>query len=98
PLAAVVAVLEAGHGVAPVAAAELGGEDRALRVVEQQEVDLVRELVLDDAPREAAGVEERRVEVDLAGLGVRAADRRDVNRDRAGEDAPVEARGAERGA
>src|SRR6266404_2984775 len=61
PLAAELRVREA-HDRPPGAAVEHYLQASTIGVVEQQKVDLVRELVLDYAPRERAGVEQVGVE------------------------------------
>jgi hypothetical protein len=65
-------------------------------IVEQSETDLVRVLVLHDSPRERPGVEQPRVEGDLARNGLVGGIRADVDRDRPRDDAPVERAGGER--
>jgi hypothetical protein len=67
-------------------------------IVEDEEVDLVRVLVLDDAPGEAAGVDERRIQPDVAGCGVGVLGVADVDGDAAAYDPPVEGARVERGA
>src|SRR6266567_4080982 len=79
-LATVIRVLQAGHGPAPGLGAEQGLQLRPSGVVQQQEVDLVAELMLDNAPRELPGVQKARVEPDLS-EGRRGIDARcDVDR------------------
>jgi hypothetical protein len=55
------------HGVVPGLTSEGLLERRSLRVVEQEEVDLVGVLMLDEGPRELARVEQAGVEPDLPG-------------------------------
>src|SRR6476469_9195669 len=88
-------MLQSGDGVAPVLAAEQLQELGALAVVEEEEVDLVAQLVLDDAPGEAARIEQRGVKIDLAVGGIGIPVVANVDRDRARDQAPVEARGLE---
>jgi len=66
----------------------------AHRIAQHQEVDLVSVLVLNDAPGEAAGVQEASVEPDLACDSVRGDPLADVDHDPAGHEIPVEAAGA----
>ncbi|HEY8630023.1 MAG TPA: DMT family transporter [Gaiellaceae bacterium] len=66
PLAAVLVVRQARHAVAPVATAESLQEQRALRIVEQQVVNLVGVFVLHDAPGELTCSQQIGVEPDLA--------------------------------
>jgi hypothetical protein len=61
-------VPEPGDSVAPVPAAEETVELRPRHVVEEEEVDLVRVLVLHRPPGEAAGLEQVGVEPDLAAV------------------------------
>ena len=58
-------MLQPRDGVAPVLAAEQLQELGALAVVEEEKVDLVAQLVLDDTPREAARIEQRKPQVAL---------------------------------
>src|SRR5438067_3910414 len=70
PLATVCGVRQRARvAVAPRLSAEESEQARTVGVIEQQEVDLVGVLVLHDAPGEGAGVEEIRVQPDLAGSG-----------------------------
>src|SRR6478672_383148 len=90
-------MLQSGDGVAPVLAAEQLQKLSALAVVEEEEVDLVAQLVLDDAPGEAARIEQRGVEIDLAVRRIGIPVVTDVDRDRARDQGPFEARGLECG-
>src|SRR5439155_8140019 len=95
-LAAVLVVAENGAvRVAPGTGAERVGETRSGGVVEEREVDLVCVLVLDDAPRKGAGVEEAGVEEDLTRGSRLRGEAADVDRDLAGDEAPVERTGGE---
>ena len=70
-----------GDRAPPGGCLELRLELGAHRVGQQAEVDLVGVLVLDDAPGEAAGVEEAGVEPDLARHGMRRDAAADVHDD-----------------
>src|SRR5205823_5000667 len=75
---------------APNRCVEQSFELGALRVVQEQEVDLVRKLMLDDAPRETTGVEQVAVQPNISRRRVRVDAASDVNRDALGEELPVE--------
>src|SRR5207248_11335767 len=97
PLATVCGVRQRARvAVAPRLSAEESEQARTVGVIEQQEVDLVGVLVLHDAPGEGAGVEEIRVQPDLAGSGGRRRPALDVDRDLRRDDAPVECARCER--
>jgi hypothetical protein len=80
-LAAILVVRQSGHAVAPIAPSERAQQQIALGVVEEQEIDLMRVLVLHDAPGELTGVQQIGVEPDLAWQGARRFAVNDVNRD-----------------
>jgi hypothetical protein len=62
-------VRKAGNAAAPIGAAELPEQACAQLVVEEEEVDLMRVLVLDDAHRERAGIQQVGVEPDAPRCG-----------------------------
>jgi hypothetical protein len=81
---------------APVASAQRSEQGRAVGLVEEEEVDLVRVLVLHDAPREAPRIEEIGVEPDLIRDRLRVDASHNVDRDLLRDDAPVETAHCER--
>ena len=87
------AVRERRTLVAPVAATKQLLQLAAILVVEQEEVHLVGVLVLDDAPRESARVEEVAVQPDLAGDGFGRRVVADRDGDLGRNQAPVERAG-----
>ena len=78
------------RAVAPFGRAEQLEEARSDRIVETEVVDLMRVLVLDDAPRELPGVEQVGVQPDLAAGRERVRSANDVDGDLRRNRVPVE--------